>query len=130
MTDETVPLPDVTQEQYGALMDALRHTQDNAPTSAGRRALQDVRDSIIEFHDKQPHPDSKPKPIPFYVIQGAIDEAKPQDEYAVVRSDNDWQYARTLDEADTLQDMMMDAAAEAVGHSVVVVELVEVPPEA
>lgn len=72
------------------------------------------------------------KAIPLYVITSAARDAKPQDDYVVVRSDNDYQYARTLDEANTLAEEMQDMvdAVAPVGHTVQVVELQEVPPEA
>jgi len=73
-----------------------------------------------------------PRAIPFYVIAAAIEHAKPEDEYAVVRSDNDYQYARTHDEAATLADEMRSQtdSVSPLNHTVQIVELQEVPPEA
>lgn len=70
--------------------------------------------------------------IPFYVIKSALKTAKNHDEYVVVRSDNDYQFARTLDEANTLAEQMREQIdfLSGINHSVQVIELQVEPPEA
>lgn len=73
-----------------------------------------------------------PRAIPFYVVKSAVENAKPQDEYVVVRSDNDYSYARTLDAANTLADDLRSEieTLSPIPHTVQVVELQETAPEA
>ena len=68
--------------------------------------------------------------IPYYVIESALKNAKDHDEYAIVRSDNDYQYARTLDEANTIAHEMRSETEtiSPLNHSVQVVGLQENPP--
>jgi hypothetical protein len=75
--------------------------------------------------------DVGPKPIPYYVIQSAVENAKEHDEYVVVRSDHDYQYARTADEASTLAWEMSEVAnVSPTAHSVQTIDLQQEPPEA
>lgn len=46
-----VELPEITQEQYIALVDAIEYTKENAPTSAGRIVLDDLQGELISYHD-------------------------------------------------------------------------------
>lgn len=65
--------------------------------------------------------------VPYYVIKAAMDGRKESDEFAVCRSDGDYQYARTVDEAEQLKREML-AASKALGgriHRVAIVELTE-----
>jgi len=46
MSDK-IELPDVTQDEYVALMDALEHTENDCPTSVGSIAVRELRIKII-----------------------------------------------------------------------------------
>lgn len=70
--------------------------------------------------------------IPYYVIKSALENAGPDEEYVVLRSDNDYTYARTLDEANEFADEFRSEieVVSPLAHTVQVVELQATPPAA
>lgn len=70
--------------------------------------------------------------IPFYVIRSALERAKENDRFAVIRSDNDFQFARTLPEAnDVAAEMRSEIyTMSPIEHTVQVIKLQKEPPEA
>lgn len=65
------------------------------------------------------------KPTPAYVVEAAIADQKEHDEYAIVRSDGDYEYARTMAEAYNVEADMQSAIDHVapIGHSVIIVDL-------
>lgn len=65
------------------------------------------------------------RPIQSHVVESAIEEAKEYDRYAVIRSDNDWAYARTLEVANQLKRDMQSAIdrVSPINHAVAVIGL-------
>jgi hypothetical protein len=64
--------------------------------------------------------------IPHYVIESAMEHRGEDDNYAVVRSDNDWQFAETLPEANEIAEAMQSSAdfVSPISETVQVIELV------
>lgn len=65
--------------------------------------------------------------IPYYVVQSAMKDRGENDNYAVIRSDNDYRYKRTLEEANATA-AEMQASAESlspIAHTVQVIDLIE-----
>lgn len=52
MSDEQIELPDVTQDEYTALLDALDHAERDAVTSVGQMRLLNLKKKIIRHYDR------------------------------------------------------------------------------
>lgn len=86
----------------------------------------------MRMSERADYGERNPRAIPYYVLKSAVENAKPQDGYVVVRSDNDYSYARSLASANMVaEDMRSEIETlSPIPHTVQVVELQETAPEA
>lgn len=123
-------LPDVDQHEFSRLSDILHFAEENTITTHEQVHLKDLKKKLIHEAEKVKGRSEPPRPIPFYVIKSAMEGASKGHEYAVIRSDNDYQYASSLDEANRIAaDMRSEIeTVSPYNHSVQVIDLQE--PEA
>ena len=123
-------LPDVDQHEFSRLCDILHFAQENTVTGCEEIHIKELKKKLIHEAEHVERASEPQRAIPFYVLQSAHEGAEEGHEYAVVRSDNDYEYARTLAEANEKADAMRSAAetVSPYNHSVQVIDLQE--PEA
>lgn len=75
--------------------------------------------------------DDHPRAIPFDLIEAAVADAGPDDAYVVVRSDRDYRYATTIDEATAIEAEMRSEieTLSPVPHTVQVVAIDDMDAE-